>query len=153
VPIHSLADAAFALDRAPNAGKIAVTWKRKNATSSASLELPEGWRKSDIAWRPSLQYLVPSIPVYGTDLTAAEKKALGLSARQMAFRQRDQVHSRAQAAGIRGGDIIVGVDGKQLEGMDVDLHDFVRKEYLIGDRIVVNVLRDGKALRLPWTLR
>jgi len=45
------------------------------------------------------------------------------------------------------------VPNKQLEGTDVDLHQYLRKEYLIGDRIVVNVVRDGKELRLPWTLR
>jgi len=153
VPIHSLADVMFALDRAPREGHIAVTWKRDGAAGSGIIALPEGWRKTDISWRPSLQDLAPSLPMYGTDLKADEKKALGRSATQMAFRQKDQVHSRARAAGIRGGDIILGVDNKLLEGTDVDLQEYVRKEYLVGDRVIINVLRDGKELRLAWTLR
>jgi hypothetical protein len=153
VPIHSLADATFALDRAPQTGQIAVAWQRAGTAGRGLIELPEGWRKSDISWRPSLQGLIPFLPLYGADLTAAEKKALGLSSKQMAFREKNQVHSRAQAAGIRGGDIILGVDDRPLEGSDVDLHEYVRKEYLVGDRIVVNVVRDGNQLRLPWTLR
>jgi serine protease Do len=152
VPIHSLADVTFALDRAPRTGQIAVASNRAGEPAIAVMNLPEGWRKTDISWRPSLQNLVPFLPLYGNDLTADEKKTLGLSSKQMAFRQKERVHSRAQAAGIRAGDIIVGVDDRRLEGSDVDLQEYVRKEYLIGDRLVVNVLRDGKALRLEWTL-
>ena len=153
VPIHSLADVTFALDRAPLTGQIAIAWTRAGEPGSALLELPDGWRKTDISWRPSLQNLVPFLPLYGADLTVDEKKTLGLSLKQMAFRQRERVHSRAQAVGIRSGDIILGIDDKRLEGTDVDLQEYVRKEYLIGDRLVVNVLRDGKELRLEWTLR
>jgi hypothetical protein len=153
VPIHSLADFTFALDRAPRAGQVAIAWQRAGAPGRSMLELPEGWRKTDISWRPSLQNLVPFLPLYGSDLSAAEKKALGLAAKQMAFRQKERVHARAEAAGIRGGDIIRGVDDKRLEGSDVDLQEFVRREYLVGDRIIVNVVRDGKELRLAWTFR
>jgi predicted metalloprotease with PDZ domain len=153
VPIHSWGDAQFALDRAPTQGTIAITWMREGTTATALLSLPAGWRKTDIAWRPSLQHLVPSMPLYGIDLTAEEKKTLGLSPKQMAFRQKNEVNSRAKTAGIRGGDIILGVDGKQIAGMDADLHYFVRREYLVGDRVLVNVLRDGQRLNVPLTLR
>ena len=34
-----------------------------------------------------------------------------------------------------------------------DLYQYVRQGYLAGDRITINVLRDGKRLRLPLTLR
>ncbi len=38
--------------------------------------------------------------------------------------------------------------------MDVDgLRDYVRREYLVGDRIQVNLLREGKRLSLPMTLQ
>jgi hypothetical protein len=153
VPLHALADVTFALDRAPRTGKIAVAWSRGEASGHALLELPEGWRKTDISWRPSLLRLVPFLPLYGKDLSEGEKKALGLSPNQMAFRQKEQVHSRAKAAGIRGGDIILGVDDRHLQGADVDLHEYLRKEHLVGDRIVINILRDGKELRLHWTLQ
>ena len=49
---------------------------------SAILELPDGWRKTNLTWRPSLLDVLPSLTVYGEDLSAEEKKALGLSAKR-----------------------------------------------------------------------
>jgi S1-C subfamily serine protease len=113
--------------------------------------LPEGWRKTDITWRPSMQRLIPSARLYGTDLMPEEKQALGLSAKQLAFRQKDAVATQAKAAGVRPGDIILGLDDKQLE-MDVD--DFLRyveRNYLVGDKATVNILRDGQRMNLTMT--
>src|SRR5262249_3433183 len=133
---------------------LSLTWERNGTARSGELALAEGWRRSDITWRSSMQHLIPSLPVFGEDLTAAERTTLGLSADQLAFRQRDKVHSQAVAAGIRARDIILGVDDLKLEKMDAgDLYQYVRQGYLVGDRIIINVLRDGKRLRVPLTLR
>ena len=154
VPVHSLADAQYALDRAPSKGVALVTWKRGAEVRTAELALAEGWRRGDISWRPSQQHLIPSLPVTGPELSAGEKKALGLSADQLAFRQRSQIHSRAKAAGILAGDVIVGLDGKTFPGMSVDgLPRYVQRSYLVGDRVQVDLLRGGKRLSLPLTLR
>jgi predicted metalloprotease with PDZ domain len=152
VPIHSFADTQFALDKAPKAGSVAIVWQRGDKVLKEKLALPEGWRRTDISWRPSMQWLVPSARLYGEDLTAEEKKALGLPAKQLAFRQKAYLPVQPRTAGIRAGDIILGFDGKRLE-MDVD--DFVRfvqRSYLIGDRVTVNILRDGKRMDLAMTL-
>ncbi len=154
VPIHSQADAQFALDRAPKLGQIPVTWKRGADTQSGTLALADGWRKGDISWRPSLQHLVPTLPVYGNDLSAGDKKALGLPEDQMAFRQKAQIHSRARAAGIQAGDVIVGVDGRTFRGLTVDdFRQLVSREYLVGDQVQIDLFREGKRLSLPLTLR
>jgi hypothetical protein len=153
VPIHSFADAQLALDRAPATGSVAVAWERGGEVLSGELALPEGWRKTDITWRPSVRHLAASPRLYGPDLTAAEKKALGLSPRQLAFRQRESLSPQAEAAGIRAGDIILGFDDRQL---DMDAYGFlhyVAGRYLIGDRVTVNLLRDGRRLNLGMTLR
>ena len=152
VPIHSFADAQLALDRAPKAGTVEVVWRRGDGERAAKLTLAEGWRKTDIGWRPSLQRLVPTVRLSGDDLTADEKKALGLSARQLAFRQQARVSAPAKAAGVRAGDVILGVDGRPFE---TDANEFLRhvqSHYLIGDTVTLNVLRDGKRLDLPMTL-
>lgn len=154
VPIHSFADAQLALDRAPTSGSIDVTWRRGGQMLQEKLVLPEGWRKSDLTWRPSMQRLVPKARLYGVDLTTEEKKALGLTPLQLAFRQKDSVPAQAQAAGIRPGDIILGVDDKQLDGMDViDFLRYVQRTYLVGDRVIIDLLRDGKRLHLPMELQ
>jgi hypothetical protein len=154
VPVHSQADVQFALDRAPAKGRIAIAWERGSRRQAGTLALPEGWRKGDISWRPSLRDWAPHLPVSGIDLTAAEKRALGLPAGQLAFRPRDPLNSRANAAGFRAGDIILGIDGKKLPEMDADdFLDYVHRQYLAGDRVRIEVLREGKRLGLPMTLR
>lgn len=152
VPVHSIADAQYALDRAPAAGKLAVAWKRDGKEHAAELTLPELWRRSDISWRPSTLNLLPTLRLYGEDLTAEEKKAIGLGPDRLAFRQRSYVSPYLQKAGIRGGDVVLGVEGRPLEGDVADFLHLVRREYLVGDRISVNVIRDGKRLDVPVVL-
>src|SRR5262249_50128869 len=113
----------------------------------------EGWHKTDLAWRPSMHRLGPAVRLSGNDLTLDERKALGLSARQLAFRQKSSLSSQARAAGIPGGDIIPGFDGQQLDMGYIHFTEHVRRHYLVGDRVTVNILRDGKRLELPLTLQ
>ncbi len=152
VPIHSFGDAQFALDIAPKTGTLAVTWQRGDVRQDKQITLPDGWRKTDISWRPSVQQLVPSLRLYGTDLNGAERKTLGLSPKQLAFRQQAGLSRQAREAGIHVGDIIVGIDGRTMEMEVNDLIHHVRSNFLVGDRVTVNLLRDGKRLNLGMTL-
>jgi predicted metalloprotease with PDZ domain len=154
VPIHSVADAQFALDRAPAKGQIDLSWERKGKAQTKPVALPEGWRRSDITWRPSVQHLVPYFPLFGPDLTEAEKKSLGLPAKQLAFRLEATVHSWARAAGLRAGDVVVGINGKKFEGIEgIVFREDVGRAHLVGERITINVLREGKPMSFPATLR
>jgi len=153
IPVHSLADAQFGLDRAPKKGEVEIEWLRGDKVFKDKLALPEGWKKSDVSWRPSLRYLVPSIRLNGTDLKAEERKALELTPTQLAFRQKNEVSSQAKAAGIQGGDIVVGLDGKSPDLDVTNLIWYVQRNYLVGDQVTVNVIRDGKRLDLVMTLR
>jgi S1-C subfamily serine protease len=91
--------------------------------------------------------------LWGAELTAEQKKALGLSAQQLAFRQSSPVPAQPQAAGIQEGDIVLGVDDLAL-AMDVsEFNRYVSQQCLVGDQVVVNVLRDGKRLKLPMRFR
>jgi predicted metalloprotease with PDZ domain len=154
VPIHSIADAQFALDRSPAQGQQKLTWERAGKEESAALTLAEGWRKNDVSWRPSMRRMIPRLPLFGRDLTEAERKAAGLAPKRLAFRQRSPVNGQAQAAGVRPGDVILGVDGRELLGLDADdFRDWIRREYLIGDTVKIDVLRDGKRVSVPFTFR
>jgi S1-C subfamily serine protease len=149
VPIHSFADAQFALDRAPASGEIPISLSRGKRNLETKLSLPDGWRKTDISWRASMQRFVASPHLWGEDLPVREKKALGLSAKQLAFRQQNSIPAPVKAAGIRGGDIILGLDDQSLE-MDVAVFArYIQKNYLAGDKVTINILRDGKPLKVP----
>lgn len=143
-PIHSFGDATFALDKAPRTGKLPIAFTRDKETLSANLELAGNWRKTDISWRHSTRRYVPDLPLGGYDLKPDERKSLGLTPKQLAFRQNTTVHSKARAAGIEPGDVITDLDGRKLEMPVYDLYDYVRREFLIGDVIRVSVLREGK---------
>jgi predicted metalloprotease with PDZ domain len=151
--VASQADVQYALHRAPWSGKLPITGERAGKRSSAELSLAAGWRKYNLAWRPSLLDLMPALTAYGDELTPAEKKALGLPAARLAFRQDKEVHARAKAAGVRAGDVIVGIDDYKPEMTRDQFLAFVRREYLIGDKVTLRVLRDGKPLGLPMTLK
>jgi S1-C subfamily serine protease len=91
--------------------------------------------------------------VRGDDLSAEEKRALGLDAKRLAFRQGAFVTPVAEAAGIRTGDIVVGVDGKVLEMSSRQFNAWIRLTHRVGDRVTYNVIRDSKHLDVPLTLQ
>ena len=112
-----------------------------------------GWRRTNVTWRPSLLDLLPSLTVYGEDLTAKEKKALALDEKRLAFRQQAPVHAAARAMGVLENDIILGVDGKALEMSMDQFLGHIRQNYLIGESLTLNVLRAGKRADLKLTLK
>lgn len=150
--IASFADLQYALHRAPACGTLNIAWQHENQTRKAELSLPEGWRKTDLSWRWSLRGVDPPPWVQGDDLCVEEKKALGLSARRLAFRQGPFVSEPARRAGIRQNDIILGVDGKALDLSERQFGAYIRLNYRVGDRVTYNILRRGKRLDLPSKL-
>jgi len=152
-PVSSFADASYALHKAQAKGTIPVTWVRDGKESSGTLEVAEGWRKTNVTWRPSMLDILPSVPFVGDDLTAEEKKGLGLPAGRAAFRQGDRVHATLAAAGLRAGDVVVGFDRVAVDGSMDELLGYVRRNYLVGETLTVDVLRDGKPVSLRWVLK
>jgi serine protease Do len=151
--ITSFADAQYALHRAPARGMLTIAWQHEDQTRKADLPLEQGWRKTDLSWRWSLRGVDPPPWVHGDDLLAEEKQALGLTAKRLAFRQGPFVSEPARQAGIRQNDIILGVDGKELEMSERQLGAYIRLNYRVGDRVTYNILRRGKRLDMTLTLR
>ncbi len=150
--IASVADVQYALHGAPAAGRVSATWTRGGQEFRSELMLTAGWRMTDLSWRPSLRGVGPQPSVFGEDLTPEEKRALGLPASRLAFRQENFVPKQARQAGIRQNDIILGVDGKRLEMTARQFQVYVRLNYNVGDRVIWNLLREGRRLDVPMTL-
>jgi serine protease Do len=153
LPIHSFADAQYGLHQSPAKGKIAIAWERDGKSMSDALAVDAGWKRTNVTWRPSLLDLLPSLTVYGSDLTAKEKLALKLDEKRLAFRQEAPVHTAARAMGVQENDIILGVDDKVLEMSMTTFLGYVRQNYLIGDAMTLNLLRDGKRVDLKVKLK
>lgn len=150
--VASLADARYALHYSPAQGSIRATWQRDGHEASALLSLPEGWRITDVSWRPSLRSLGPPPCVHGEDLTAEEKRTIGLSEKSLAFRQGNFVPESARQAGIRQNDIILGVDNKRLEMSARQFSAYLRLTYQVGDRVTFDLVRNGQRLSVPLKL-
>lgn len=151
-PVHSFADAQYALHKGPSQGQLALTWLHGQAMKAATLRLEPGWRRTNITWRPSLLDLLPSA-FSGIDLTAAEKKKLGLDEKRLAFLQDAPVRPAASAMGIEENDIILGIDNKTLEMAKDQFRSYVRQNYLVNEAATLNILRNGKRLDLKVKLR
>jgi membrane-associated protease RseP (regulator of RpoE activity) len=151
--ISSFADMQYALHCAPGKGEIPATWLRGGEPLAGKLSLAEGWRKTNLTWRPSLLDILPSLTLFGTDLTAKEKKAFGLAEKRLAFRQDAPVHSQARAVGVQEGDIIIGIDDQVMEMTVEQFLGHVRRNFLVGERITLNVLRAGQRIDLPMKLK
>jgi len=152
VAVASIADVQYGLQRAPAEGEIELAWLRQGKPMSARMNLSKGWRKTDISWRWSLRGLEPAPGVQGEDLSSEEKTKLGLNEKQLAFYPGAFLSSSARQAGIRASDVIVGVDHQGLEMTARQFQAYARLNYKVGDRIIYNILRDGRRLDLPLTL-
>jgi len=152
VPVASFADASYALHKAPAKGSIPVVWAQAGKERTATLELADGWRKTNITWRPSLLDILPSAPFAGEDLTADDRRRLGLTANRAAFRVGDNIHPTLVTAGFRTGDVVVGFNGVALDGTTGDLLGYVRRNFLVGDTVTVDVLRAGRRTEVRLVL-
>jgi putative serine protease PepD len=74
----------------------------------------------------------------------------GGTTRQGAVVQSVSSGTPAEAAGLRTGDVIVGIDDRAVAGAE-SLTGFVR-QYAAGDEVTLAVIRDGKALAVTATL-
>ena len=151
--VASFGDAQYALHKAPVKGSIPVSWLRDGKQQTGTLEVADGWRKTNLTWRPSMLDILPSMPLSGEDLTADEKKRLGLPEKRVAFRQDKFVHSTLKAVGLQKDDVVIGVDGQLMDGMMEDFLGYIRRSYLVGDRVALNILREGKKIDISVMLK
>jgi S1-C subfamily serine protease len=148
----SQADVMYGLHKAPGKGSIPISWRSNGKMLSGTLEVAHGWRQTNWTWRPSMLDILPALSLYGEDLSASEKKVLGLAEKRLAFRQDKTVHKDAAKMGVQGGDIIIGVDDLPLEMTMLEFLGYIRRNYLTGDTITLNVIRNGKRINLPGRL-
>jgi S1-C subfamily serine protease len=87
----------------------------------------------------------------GDDLKLDERKALGLSDTQLAFRAA-RLKDRAKEAGLVAGDVVVAINDKSLDMTATEFRQYLRREFLVGDTITLTVLREEKPQRIPLKL-
>lgn len=150
--VCTIADLQYALHHAPAKGGVDVSWERAGQAHSGRLELTDGWRQSDLSWRASMKRFGPPPLVDGEDLTPEEKRPLGLKVDQLAFRQNAFPAIEARQAGIRSGDIILGINGQKRDLTVRQFRMSIQLGFEPGDSVTFNILRAGQRLEVPVTL-
>ena len=93
----------------------------------------------------------PVLGITGQDVTGALVEAYGLGADAGALVGEVVPGSGAAAGGLQAGDIIVGADGRSVDGM-TDLVTVIRA-HEVGDVLALVVVRDGATLTVEVELR
>jgi len=98
--------------------------------------------------------LRPKHGFWAPELGKAEKRELELAPDALALRVKwIPDWSTAHAAGLRNGDIIIGVDGKSERMTPPQLAVYVRLEHQVGDQLKLTVLRGDRSLELLQNLK
>ena len=107
---------------------------------------------TDLSWRASIKKLGPAPSIHGEDLDAEQKQRLGLAPKRLAMVLGPFLPPVARQAGLRQGDIIVGVDDKRLEMTAGQFDVYIRLDYQPGQKLTFNLLRGGRPESVTMTL-
>ena len=146
----------------PKKTTVAVRWQRDDSPMLANMLLGSEWKVPTplaFSWRPSKWPLTPKPGFGGPRLTRAELEAEGLSRDAFAFRinyfvtwgPTAHVGRNATEAGLREGDVVYSLDGKDdFESVD-HFHSWFRLTRKVGQEVKVAVVREGSRLtvKLP----
>lgn len=148
----SFADVQYALHKADGANGIAMSWEREGQMLQGTLRPPTDWRVTDLSWRASIKKLGPAPSIHGDDLSLEQKQRLGLEPGRLAMALGPFLPQVARQAGLRQGDIIVGVDDKRLEMTAGQFDVYIRLNYQQGQKLTFNLLRGGRRENVTMTL-
>ena len=147
--IASIADFQWVLHHLSNKDETVTVGLADGRT--AKIDLPDGWRKTDISWRGSIWSLSPKLGVWCPELSDVKKQRNNIAAHEPALEVRWINTGRpsgrsARKAGLKTGDIIVELDGKNVPAKSTQFNLFIKMNYKAGDELPLTVLRNGKRI-------
>lgn len=139
--------------------RLSAEIERNGRSRKGHLRLKSGWKKSDpktVGWRASIWSLSPKPGFGGEKLKPWELKKLGLDKDAFNFRVRyivtwgqDSYTGRnALKAGIRKGDVVVAVDGKNDFETVMHFHSWYRLTRKPGSTAQFKIIRNGKRMTI-----
>jgi S1-C subfamily serine protease len=147
-PLLSIADVQWVLHQSrKEPDRLRAEVKRGGAARLLTLTLPRDWRKKgNFSWR-ACNGIISPLPEGSHDLSAEEKKKLGLAATAIAIK------IMWNNRGLQKGDLIVGVDGIRASMTASELIAYSVQQKKPRDRIALTVLRGGKELKVQAEAR
>ena len=150
--VLTLGDLSRVLEKIPVAGRLALQVQRQQQVIPLRLELANGWRRSkDPSWRESLHMVGPNCGLWGRKLNVKERRRLKLKPEKLALKVTYIWGSHTRRAGIKVGDIIVGLDGQTRDMNIKQLHAHPTLNRNWGDTIPVVLRRNGQDVTVRMT--
>jgi serine protease Do len=158
-PLLSIADVQWVLETiSPEGAAVTVTVKREAKTEMLVLNLPKGWRRAgDISWRSSAWGLrrMSTGGILFEDVSDEDRAKLKLEGFALRAKHVGEYgpHAAAKNAGFRKGDIVTSWDGSRAFRSESEILVYGVTAKKPGDRIAVELLRDGKTLKLQLPMQ
>lgn len=120
------------------------------------LQLPAGWKKTDISWRGSMWSIAPRLNIWMPEARPEKLRGIKLGEGEQAYEirwiNRGEAGGRhAYASGLREGDVVVAIDGKPIQMSPVAWQAWLKLNRKPGDILEMVVVRDGQ--RIPIKLK
>lgn len=157
-PILSIADVQWVFHNLGDSeSSVEMTYQRAGQIAQSSLQLPDGWKDlDDISWRASswpMRGMVTGGILLG-EASEELRKENGIADDQMALRAKHvgqyNKHGAAKRAGVKKDDILVSYDGRTDLMTDSDVLRYGVRNKRVGDKVKIEVMRQGK--RLSFTI-
>lgn len=158
-PLVSTADVQWVLHNVdPDGGTVKLQVRRNAGVFATTMTLNEGWRQqSDISWRvtswPYRRMVTGGMLLHEADdeLRGQLNIPDGKMALRVSHLGRYGKHATARRVGFREDDVIVSYDGRTDLLTDTALLHYGMMNRDVGEKISVEVLRDGRrrTLKLP----
>ncbi len=150
--VLTFGDLSRVLETTPAAGRLALQVQRNRQVIPLRLELANGWRQSkDPSWRESLHMVGPNCGLWGRKLNVNERRRLKLKPDKLALKVTYIWGPHTRKAGIRVGDVIVGLDGQTRDMNIKQLHAHPTLNRKWGDTIPVVLRRSGRDVTVRMT--
>jgi len=156
--ITSIADMQWVFHHLSNHGdEVVVDVVRGDRPLRFRLKLASGWKEADISWRGSMWSLRPTPAFWGEEVSKDDLKGYDLTEGAKAIKVRWingalPEGRAAKKAGLRQGDILIGLEGKPLELDPRHFHMHVRMNYEAGENLPVTIWRGGEEVPLMLPL-
>ncbi|MHC4996045.1 MAG: PDZ domain-containing protein, partial [Planctomycetota bacterium] len=157
-PIISIADIQWVLDAKPKGdASVTLTVRRGGNAADYTVHMAAGWKKADFTWRGSMWAVRPRPGFWPPLLKDEEIKARGLdpSRKYMKVNWINQDLPEGQSAykaGLRKGDVILAVNGKEVDWEPKELHVYMRTQMKPNDTLRLTILRGGQKKQIDYEL-
>ncbi len=146
VPLLSQADIQWLLHRSPDVAALDVTYERDGRTVDTKVSLSGDWKVANLSWRESA-WLALRRDVRFESLSMERRRQLNIARDALAFEIKAMYGpgpDPLRRAGVKVGDIIVGIDGRTDLATETMFLSYLRLKYGPGDKVPLTMIRDGK---------